>query len=193
VTQLGTSKVSFVEPTDVIDRIQSTITELADTMGLGPVTRAVDGPALAVPLIAAFDPMHPTLFGFVDDNRVCIGVEWTAASLTFQGIANLLSRSKGRQKSSSQPPLVIQFLACVLATNRVNSTSCAGLDDSTGEIFVRDSFAAVDEEMTTVRNRIVTLINHAREVRRISIELWSRGLSMPEPPESFLDNGYASG
>jgi hypothetical protein len=174
----------------IIDQIASVIDELRPHFGLGPVTKSPEEQALAFPLVAASDPVHPTFFGLICDGRVCLAVEWIIAVHPGDTILDRVTHAMQYRRYRLQSAGMLLGLATVLASNRRGRNSCAGWDPDEGNIYVRDSFPATEEELVYLRDRIASVIEHAGEIRYGGFP-WNE-LDRPDPPESPFFNSYCN-
>jgi hypothetical protein len=172
----------------VIDQIETAVNELRPRFGLGPTNKCPELNALGVPLVAAADPVHPSIFAFLRDGRVCIGVEWVIALHPLGEIGRRLRHSVHRRQYRTEMVNLFLGVAALLGSNLPNGTSCAGWDVETGNVYLRDSFAATDEEMLHLNERLESIIEHARAIRHIFFA-WEN-LDLPDAPESPLKNGF---
>jgi hypothetical protein len=175
----------------VLDQIEATFNELRPEKGLGPVTKVAEHNVVAVPLIASSDPVHPTLSGCVGDRWASIRVDWIVAIHTYEALGEILLHVADHPEDGLRPAGILLSLNSVLATNHRCGTSYAGLDSETGNIFVRDNFKLNRYELKGMKDRILGVIDHAKELRGIVLDLWSEGLELPDPPESPLPNGFS--
>ena len=172
----------------VIDQIETAVKELRPHFGLGPVTKCPERNALGAPLVAASDPVHPSLFAFLSEGRVYIRVEWVVAVHTLDEIGRRLTHSMRYREHRLKTAGLLLGLAAILESNRPKRASSAGWEAETGNVFVRDSFAPTKKEMSHLKERLQSLIEHACEIRH-GLFAWEK-LELPDAPESPLKNGF---
>lgn len=174
-------------PHRIFDQIETTVCELRPELFLGPTTRDPDGLGIAVPLIAASDPVNPTLLAFENEGTIWMIVERIAPMHNLNGLMDMLIRFKRGRVKKEQISSLLLALAAALASNRRDGTSWIGLDSDDGNVFLKDSISVTDFKPKMFGEWFRSVVEHARQLRNFVMQL---GLDLPDDPEPPFANCF---